>query len=430
MFSHGVCQGRHKGLGLGHFFKYPKTTPGTGLRLIWYNDVMSVLDENIGACLQGLEDRGALRSLIAISPEWENSLVRNGRRLINFSSNDYLGLSSHPLLIERAVEWIREWGAGAGASRLVTGTMDIHVRVEEKLARWKKTEAALIFNSGYQANSSVLSALLDRDLLGTRPLVFTDRLIHASLHHGCKSAGVRQIRFRHNDLGHLERLLEKHQEEKAARFIITESVFSMDGDRVDIVGLVSLAQRFGAFLYLDEAHATGVLGPHGVGLSGDVDGGIDLIMGTFSKAMGSFGAYIACSAKIRDYLVNRCHGFIYSTALPPPVLGAMDAALDLVPSMDDERTRLHDNADRLRAALKEAGIDYANSSTQIVPAVIGDAAAAIEASRRLEDSGILGIAIRPPTVPVGASRIRFAVTAGHTDNDIDLLVGQLAGLAG
>ena len=387
---------------------------------------MARLDDRLKPFLKELRRRDGFRTLKAGRPDGAAALWRDGRRLVNFSSNNYLGLAQHPALIERADEWTRKWGAGAGASRLVTGTYEIHQAVEDKLARLKGAEAALIFNSGYQANSSILPALLDGDLPGAKALVFSDRLAHASIHHGCQSAGTRQIRYRHNDLGHLESLLAKNEGKPGQRFILTESVFSMDGDVADLEALAGLAERFNAFLYVDDAHATGVLGPNGMGLAD----GADLAIGTFSKALGCFGAYATCSKPMKDYLINRCSGFIYSTALPPGVLGAMDAALDIAPGMNAERRRLHANADKLRRALAMAGIDSAGSTTQIVPAVIGGEAAAVEASRILEDEGVLGIAIRPPTVPRGSSRIRFAVTADHTDEDMDLLIGILPRLAG
>ena len=388
---------------------------------------MARLDDRLLPFLQELKRRDGYRTITPGMPENAARIRRGERRLVNFSSNDYLDLAHHPELIKRSVEWTERWGAGSGASRLVTGTLDAHQAVEEKLARLKGTEAALVFNSGYQANSAVLPALLDKGMIGGEPKVFTDRLIHASLHYGL--AAQHQIRFRHNDLDHLDSLLSKHSGAKSRPFIITESVFSMDGDRADLAALCDLADRHDAFLYVDEAHATGVLGPKGMGLSGHVPGRIDLVMGTFSKALGCFGAYIACSAPMRDYLVNRSAGFIYSTALPPGVMGAMDAALDLVPGMDGERTRLHAHADTLRRALEGAGISAAGSSTQIVPAVIGSADEALAASRLLEEHGILAIAIRPPTVADGTSRLRFAMTSAHSHEDIAALTALIPEIA-
>ena len=348
----------------------------------------------------------------------------DGRELIDVSSNDYLGLARHPALIERSRDWAARHGTGAGASRLVRGSLDLHVAVETRLAALKETEAALLFSSGWQANAAILPALFEA---GEGPaLVFTDRLVHASLHHGCQAAGVRQIRFRHNDLDHLEELLAARAGEPGRRFILTESIFSMDGDCADVVRLAEIARRHGAFLYLDEAHATGVAGPHGMGLSGLAPSGVDLIMGTFSKALGSFGAYVAGSRSLIDYLVNACSGFIYTTALPPPVLGAIDAALELAPGMEAERRHLDALGARLRRGLADLGIDTGRSTTQIVPALIGGEAEALDLARRLESEGVLAVAIRPPTVPRGSSRIRFALSAAHRAEDVDRLIGAMA----
>jgi 8-amino-7-oxononanoate synthase len=347
--------------------------------------------------------------------------------LLNVSSNDYLGLSQHPLLKARAAEWGGQYGTGAGASRLVTGTLALHGQVETRLAALKGTEAALLFASGWQANASVLASLLRFPNGGKdpEPLVFFDELNHASLHYGCRAAGRAQIVFRHNDMDHLSDLLDAHANRPARRFIVTESVFSMDGDQTDVAALRTLADRHGAFLYLDEAHATGVLGPGGMGLAGTVPGGVDLAMGTFSKALGGFGAYVAGSRALCDWLVNRASGFIHTTALPPTVLGAMDAALELVPGLVAERTRLHAHASRVRSALARLGIDYGPSTTQIVPAIVGTEAAALALATRLRGTGILAIPIRPPTVPNGTSRLRLALSAAHTAADIDRLIAAL-----
>ncbi|MEI6557145.1 MAG: aminotransferase class I/II-fold pyridoxal phosphate-dependent enzyme [Rhodospirillaceae bacterium] len=383
---------------------------------------MSRFDALFSDHLEALSTRRLLRTLRPLEPGAPGRLIRDGRSLLNVSSNDYLGLSRHPALIARARQWLERWGAGATASRLVSGSLEACHRLESRLARFKGTEAALILASGWQANASVLPALFDAGMLGAEPLVFTDRLIHASLHQGCQAASVRQIRFRHNDPGHLESLLIAHANRPGRRFIVTESVFSMDGDRADLAALAGLAERHDAFLYVDEAHATGVLGPGGAGLSATVAGRIDLVMGTFGKALGGFGAYVAGSRVLCELLVNRCSGFVYATALPPAVLGAIDAALDLVPAMEAERSHLETQANRLRAALQGAGIATGTSSTQIVPALIGDEGAALEASHALLAAGILGIAIRPPTVPAGSARIRFALSAVHSAADIDTLI--------
>ncbi|WP_419729563.1 aminotransferase class I/II-fold pyridoxal phosphate-dependent enzyme [Lichenicola sp.] len=387
---------------------------------------MSCLDPMLDAALRELGRQRQLRTLVPGSPS-SGHVMRGGRMLLNASANDYLGLAQHPLLAERAAEWGARHGTGAGASRLVTGTFELHRRVESRLAAFKQTEAALLFASGWQANAAVLPALLKvaRAGAGAAPTVFADRLIHASLHHGIQAAGIRQVRFRHNDLEQLEAMLADHAGQSGQCFIVTESVFSMDGDRADIGRLRAIAARHRAFLYVDEAHATGVLGPAGAGLSVEA-GGVDLVMGTFSKAFGSFGAYVAGSQVLCDYLVNACSGFIHTTALPPPVLGAIDAALDLVPGMDPDRARVAAAADRLRAALLEFGIDTAGSTTQIVPVLVGDAAAALDLAAAMERLGVLGVAIRPPTVPPGRSRIRLALSAGHDEADLERIIAALA----
>jgi 8-amino-7-oxononanoate synthase len=372
------------------------------------------------------EARARRRRLAPGVPLADGRIERDGRVLINFSANDYLGLSRHPLLIERAHDWALRYGAGSGASRLVTGTLDAVMALEARIAAFKGTEDALILASGWQANAAVLPALLAAD--GDRPLVFCDRLNHASLHHGLAAAGVRQIRFRHNDLAHLEAMLVERAALPGRRFIVTESVFSMDGDRVDIARLAAIAAAPDAVLYLDEAHATGVLGPGGAGLSASAPGGVDLVMGTFSKAFGGFGAYVAGSRAMIDWLVNGCGGLIYTTAPPPAVMGAIDAALDLMPSLDAERARVAGYGDQLRTALVEAGVDHGASDTQIVPAILGSEEAVLAAAKRLEGEGLLVAPIRPPTVPVGQSRLRLALSAAHREEDVARLGEALAAL--
>ncbi len=386
-------------------------------------------DRIFGTFCDGLKAKGRWRRLRTVSPEAAGRVRVDGRTLLNFSSNDYLGLSRHPEVIRRAREWMERWGAGSCASRLVCGNLEPFGAVEEKIARGKRTQDALVFTSGYHANTAILPALLDPGVLGGAPVVFSDRLNHASIHAGCRAAGVRQIRYRHKDMEHLEDLLKSRASGSAPRFILSETVFSMDGDRADVGALVELAARFGAFLYLDEAHATGVLGADGFGLSADHPDGAHLVMGTFGKALGGFGAYAACSTRVRDYLVNRCAGFIYTTALPPAVLGAIDAALDLIPSMAAARERLLGAADRVRAAFRRAGLDCGSSTTQIVPVFLGEDAQALDFARDLEEAGMLAVAIRPPSVPEGTSRIRFALSAAHNDEDVALLCEVVPRLA-
>lgn len=381
---------------------------------------MHDLDSRLNAAIADLTAQGRHRRLRGVEPLDGGRIRINGRELVNFSSNDYLGLSRHPAVVERAREWTARWGAGSGASRLVTGHLDALTGVEEKIAAAKGVEAAVVMVSGWQCNVSVLSALLDRSLWGAEPQVFADRLNHASLHMGCQLAGAKQNRFRHNDLGHLKELLARQAREPGPRIIVTESVFSMDGDVPDVDQLAAIAEEWNALLYLDEAHATGVLGVNGFGLS--VGAHVDISMGTFSKGMGSFGAYVACSKAVKDFLINRASGLIYATALPPGVLGAIDAAIDLVPTMAPQRARLQAMAKHVRDRFHEAGLDTGASSTQIVPVILGEEERTLRVAARLEEQGLLGIAIRPPTVPNGTSRIRFALSAAHSDADIERLI--------
>ncbi len=372
-----------------------------------------------------LDGVGRRRNLRSVSCRNGNFYGAIGQPLIDASSNDYLGLSQHSLVRARAAEWALCYGAGAPSSRLVTGTRDITLALESKIAAFKRCEAALLFSTGFQANATVIPALarVGNSKAG-KTTIFSDALNHASIIHGIRSAHCTVEIFRHNDIDHLEELLESHTGHK---LIITESVFSMDGDRSNLPMLVRIAEQYGAILYVDEAHATGVLGPEGRGLAAEC-GGIDIVMGTLGKAVGSFGAYIAGSQVLIDYLVNRCAGFIYTTALPPPVLGAVDAALDLIPTLDNERHQLVTNAQRLRDALNISGIGTLDSTTQIVPAIIGSEKDALAAAKKLGDAGILAVAIRPPTVSPGTSRLRFALSSSIDESNMGYLIDEVSRL--
>ncbi len=343
-----------------------------------------------------------------------------GKKLINFSSSDYLGLSKHPLLIQRSHEYAKAFGVGSASSRLVSGNFSAYDLLEKKIAAAMGKPTSLILGAGYQANTSVLEALLDPTVLKAKPLVFCDRLCHNSLISMTRYFAEIK-RFHHNDLSHLEQLLEKHKQDKLPKFILVESIYSMDGDQVDFEKLIPIAKKYDAFLYVDDAHAVGVYGKYGFGKAPEFATDIDIIMGTFSKGLGSFGAYIACSKTMRDYLINKCKGLIYSTATSPAVLGAIDAALELVPVLQQERQRIENYASRFRELLKINGLNYGNSNTHIVPWIVGDAKKTLEMSALLEEHGILGATIRPPSVPLGKSRIRFCLTAAHTEEDFEHL---------
>lgn len=383
---------------------------------------MATFEQHLTQALDLRRRSGRLRTLRQTKRLGGGRIMVGDRELLDFSSNDYLGLIHHPLVIDRAREWAATLGAGSGASRLVTGHSEAAARIEARIARAKGAPSALLFASGWQLNASVLAALLGPDLWpDAKPVVLADKLIHASLYAGCAQAGITPKRFRHNDLGHLAALLAAHAD--APKIIVTESVFSMDGDRADLPALSRLAKEHGAVLYVDEAHATGVLGPDGMGLSVGLD--IDVVMGTFSKALGGFGAYVAGSEMLTRYLVNAASGLVYATGLPPAVLGAMDAALELIPGMEAERRLLAKRADTLRREFQSKGLDTGPSSTQIIPVILGDETKTLEAARRLEDAGILAVAIRPPTVPPGTSRLRLTLSAAHTQDAIDTLADLL-----
>ncbi|QDH14353.1 8-amino-7-oxononanoate synthase [Formicincola oecophyllae] len=367
---------------------------------------------------------------------------QNGPWLVDLASNDYLALSFHPHVRQTAQQWLERWGAGAGASPLVCGWHEGAARLEQRLAHLKQAEGALLFNSGWQANACLLPALdqLSRLQTGQGLAVFNDRLNHASLHHGCAAAGVRQKRFRHNDVAHLATLLEHHQaslpagERGGLKIIATESVFSMDGDRAPLHALRALADRWGALLLVDEAHATGVLGPNGTGLTcaSALEGGVkttnapvkvDITLSTASKALGGAGAFITGSKALREWLVNSASGYVYSTAPPPAALGALEGALDLLPTakLAQARAALGRNAELLRQQLHSAGFETGASSTHIVPVMAGSAEQALEMAVLLRDHGFFTVAIRPPTVPQGQARLRLSLNAALEDKDLEKL---------
>lgn len=374
------------------------------------------LDMLAAQALDALDLAGRRRTLRDVDRDGIRLRLPDGRVLIDVASNDYLGLAQDPGIIDRAAEYIARYGAGSGASRLVCGTLTAHREVEEKLAAFLGTEAALLFGTGFQANATLLPALAE--LLGTDAELLVDRLSHASILTGAFAQGVKARRFRHNDLDHLEDLLK---DATGPRLVVTESVFSMDGDMADLAATLDLAERYGAPVYLDEAHAIGVLGPEGRGLAATLPGRVTVTMGTLGKAFGGFGAYVAGSRLLIDYLTNRCAGFLYTTAPPPAVLGALDAALDVIPSLDLERMRLASMADAVRMAVRGAGYDTLASATQIIPVIAGQEQAALGLQAMLETAGFLAVAIRPPTVPAGTARLRLSLSAALDDH----VAGQL-----
>lgn len=346
-----------------------------------------------------------------------------------FSSNDYLGLSRHPVVKQALIEAANFYHVGATGSRLLSGNHEFINQFESQIAQDKNQEAALIFNTGFQANLTILATLLNKQVLGQEPLVFADRLNHASMHAGCQLAGVRQHRYQHLDLNHLETLLQKHHHLSQPKFILTESIFGMDGDRADLEALSELAHKYHAFLYVDEAHATGVAGLHGYGLTPNVKGKIHGAMGTFSKALGLAGAYFAGDAILKEYLVNFAPGFIYSTAQPFPLIYAASKAWDLVRHLDNERQHLNQLRNELQKQLDYLGLTTTPSTTHIFGVILESASKTLDAASFLKNQGITVSAIRPPTVPPGSSRLRIALRATHSQEDVKTLAHALAAAA-
>lgn len=362
--------------------------------------------------LQARETAGNLRELRPIGRRRGGRLQLAGegeKTLLDFSSNDYLALSEHPEVLAGSRGALAEWGAGVGAARLMSGDLLLAHRLEEAVARLKGTEAALLFGSGYLANAGIIPALVGRD-----DVIFADRLDHASIYDGCRLSGARLRRFRHNDLAHLEELLHKGRGRGRA-LIVVESLYSMDGDRCPLQELVALKERHGCLLLVDEAHATGVFGANGGGLIEEegVVGGVDLAMGTFGKALGGYGSYVAGSAAMIHYLLNRARSFIFSTGLPPAVLGASLAAVHLVRTRPELRRELHHKMVLFKEELQRGGWSRPLGPSQIVPVVVGSSQEAAALAGALREGGVFATAVRPPTVPVNTARLRFSVTRHH-----------------
>ncbi|WP_223258416.1 8-amino-7-oxononanoate synthase [Thermogemmatispora tikiterensis] len=356
-----------------------------------------------------------LRPELGSSEPW---LERDGRRLLNLSSNNYLGLATHPALKAAASQASERYGCGSGSSRLIAGSSDLHAELERRLAHFKGSESALLFNSGYVANVGVITALV-----GPGDLILSDALNHASIIDGCRLSRATCKVYPHNDSDTVARLLAEARSSGQYRtiLVVTDSVFSMDGDIAPLGDLIALCRQYGALLLVDEAHATGCLGPGGRGLLAAVacdDEGV-IAVGTLSKALGSFGAFVAGPALLTDYLVNVARPFIFTTALPPPVIAASLAALTLLEEQPVLVERLQANAAYLRRGLQALGFNTLTSSTHIVPVLVGDAGLALKMAARLQDYGVLAVAIRPPTVPAGMARIRASVMAVHERSDLD-----------
>ncbi|MFI5123545.1 MAG: 8-amino-7-oxononanoate synthase [Vicinamibacteria bacterium] len=363
--------------------------------------------------LAELRRSGLHRRLRLIEGPQGPRVLLDGADVLLLCSNNYLGLADHPRVREAAGEAAARYGAGAGASRLISGNMQPHRRLEQSLAEFKGFEAALLFGSGYLANTGTIAALAGRG-----EVVFSDQLNHASIVDGCRLSRAETFVYRHGDVEHLAWGLR--EAEGRGSLIVTDGVFSMDGDVAPLEELLRLARHHGCRLMVDEAHATGALGPGGRGsvAAAGLSEEVDVVVGTLGKALGSYGAYVCASSELVDYLLNTARSFVFSTAPPPPATAAALAALELLESSPHRVARLQSNAVALRAALAAEGLTVSGSQTQIVPVGIGDASAAMEMSERVLERGVFAQGIRPPTVPEGSSRLRLTVMATHREGEL------------
>jgi glycine C-acetyltransferase/8-amino-7-oxononanoate synthase len=368
-------------------------------------DIQDRLDE--------IDELGLTRRMRLVSGPQGPRVVLDGKPVLLLCSNNYLGLADHPRVREAAADAAMRWGVGAGASRLVSGTMTIHRRLEEALAGFKEREAAVLFGSGYLANIGVVSALAGRGRV-----VFSDELNHASIIDGCRLAQAETVVYRHCDMEHLAWCMKQANGRGAV--VVTDSVFSMDGDVAPLAELVDLAQRHDVRSVVDEAHGTGCVGPGGRGAVAEagLEQEVDVVVGTLGKALGSYGAFAACDAEMARFLTNTSRPLIFSTAPPPPAVAGALAALEVLVEQPRLVDKLQANAGVMRAELAAEGFEVTGSTTQIVPLIVGDAGQAMRVCEAAIERGVFAQAIRPPTVPEGTSRLRLALMASHTKTEL------------
>jgi predicted pyridoxal phosphate-dependent acyltransferase len=368
----------------------------------------------LSKALDEIKGRDLYRQLRSISGAQSSRVRMNGKEVVLLSSNNYLGLAEHPALREAGIRALEQYGCGAGASRSISGTMELHKALEERIARFKGCEAALLFSTGYMANMGLLSTLVEDG-----DLILSDEFNHASIVDGCRLSRAEVWVYRHRAMDHLEALLKRSAHRR--RLIVTDGVFSMEGVIAPLPEIRRLADRYGALVMVDDAHASGVLGQGGRGTAEHfgMTGRIEIQMGTLGKALGGFGAYVAGQQDLIDYLINRCRTFIYTTALPPAVAAMALAALDIVEKEPQRRQRLWENTGYFRKGLQKMGFDTGMSETPICPVLIGENALTMEADHRLMAQGVFVQGLRPPTVPAQGARLRAALMATHTREDLD-----------
>ena len=368
----------------------------------------------LSTALDAIKERDLFRRLRYLQGAQTPRVQLEGKEAILLSSNNYLGLAEHPALREAAIRALERYGCGAGASRSVSGTTELHRELEERIARFKGSEAALILSTGYMANIGLLTTLV-----GTGDLIVSDELNHASIVDGCRLSRAETWVYRHRAMDHLEALLKRSSHRR--RLIVTDGIFSTEGAIAPLPEIRQLADRYGALVMVDDAHATGVLGREGRGTGEHFDmmGKIEIQMGTLGKALGGFGAYVAGTQDLIDYLINCCRPFIYTTAIPPAVAAMALAALEIVEKEPQRRARLWENTAYFRSGLQNLGFDLGRSETPICPVFIGDNALTMEADRRLMARGVFAQGIRPPSVPAQGARLRTTLMATHTAEDLD-----------
>jgi glycine C-acetyltransferase len=381
--------------------------------------VNQALQSWLGESIKALKDQNLYKVPRILESPAGGRVRMNGKEVVNLASNNYLGLANHPKVRQAALESVEKWGVGAGAVRWIGGTMSVHEELERRLAEFKHTEAVLVFTSGFTANAGTIPAVVtDKDV------IISDELNHASIIDGVRLSAAKYKKsegfvYGHKDMDQLESIL-KNTQQFEKRMIITDGVFSMDGDIAPLPDIVELAERYGAFVMVDDAHASGVLGKNGAGSTSHFNlyGRVDIQLGTLSKALGVVGGYIAGSALLKDWLINRGRPYLFSTALPPMVAAALIAALDVMENDPEPMRRLWENTRWWKGALAEAGFDTMGSETPITPVYVGDEGRAQMMERMLWDEGVYALSISYPTVARGKARIRTMPSAAHTQEDL------------
>ncbi len=369
--------------------------------------------------IQELKDQGVYRQLPVLEGPNEAESILNGKKVINLSSNNYLGFANHPRLKKAAIEAVEKYGVGSGAVRTIVGNMDIHEILDKKLAEFKREEAVMSFQSGFNCNAGTIQAITEKG-----DLIISDELNHASIIDGARLSRADKTIFKHADMNNLEEVLKANRDKYRNMLIITDGVFSMDGDIAPLPDIVGLAEKYNAMTYVDDAHGSGVLGESG---RGTVDhfglhGRVDFTIGTLSKAIGVVGGYVAGSETMRDWLSHRGRPLLFSTSLPPAAIAAITEAINMLMTTTEYTDRLWDNAKYFKAKMSQLGFNIGNSQTPITPVIIGDEAKTMEFSRKLLENGVFVSAIVFPTVPKGTGRLRCMVTAGHTKEQLDRAV--------